>query len=84
MLSWLSSRLASERESIARGDVARVVGRHIPMAGFFGAVLGGALVYLSLLPALLLFAAFGFAAGYAARSYVSHRRREAMRRQRGW
>lgn len=68
-----------------QGRVFHASRPQIAAATIAGVVAGCWLSYLIVLPALLVFTAFGFALGYAARAYVSYRRRARIRRQAlGW
>ncbi len=81
MLNWLLSQWNSARAAVAAGDVRLVEQRLLPAAIGVGALVGAAIGFLTVLPAVLVFVAGGFAIGYATRSYVSHRRRERYLRE---
>lgn len=82
MLDWLKQRWAIVHATVAAGDARAVERRYFPAAGAAGAVVGVMLSLLSAPLAVVVLLAGGFALGYAARSYVSYRRRADYLRRR--
>lgn len=84
MKDWLTTWFEAARREIAQGNVLFVQRRLLPLAAFLGVVLGVLLALLSSLVACFVLIVFGSLIGYAARSYVSHRRRLAYLNRRGF
>ena len=72
----LAALRAAVVSDLVSGDPARIVRRYVLGALAAGLVLGCLVARLSVLAALVVILAGGFGIGYAARSYVSHRRRQ--------
>jgi hypothetical protein len=83
MKDWLNTWGDNARAEIAKGNVAFVQRRLVPFVAFVGLSLGVLIALLSSFVACLVLIAFGFLVGYAARSYVSYRRRMAYLNRRG-
>ncbi len=83
MWDWAKARWELVRTTIANGDVQAFERRYIPTALAAGIVIGACVSLLSQLFALIVILAGGFALGYAARAYVSYRRRMDYLRRRG-
>ena len=83
MLEWLKKRWAIVHATVAAGDVRAVERRYFPFAVGVGVVLGALLGLLAEPLAALIVLIGGFALGYAARAYVSYRRRLEYLRRKG-
>ncbi len=72
---WIEDSLRTARADIAAGRQEVVLRRHLPLAFAAGIAAGCVLSFLVAPAALLVLLLTGAAFGYAARSYVSWRRR---------
>ena len=77
MKKWLALWVTDVRTNIAAGRSEIIERRYIPLAVLVGAALGVFISFVVPFLAAVAVLAVGFLLGYAARSYVSHRRRLA-------
>lgn len=84
--NWLAQCRAIVVKALTTGDVRSTLRNYLAAAFSCGLVIGALLAALWAAVALLVAILAGAALGYAARSYVSFRRREAFRRRHedGW
>ena len=82
MLTFIKHHLATVRATVAAGRVDIVERRYFPAVFGLGLVLGCAISFVLSPIVVVVFMGFGFAVGYAVRSYVSSRRRERFLRNR--